>query len=71
MARRDVATGQRYQPIDSTTVWEVRELVKDGEGIVHARMTKVNDNTAQKMISASALRDPRLYKFLADAPQPE
>lgn len=64
MARREVAAGQRYQPVDSSAVWEVRELVKDAEGIVHARMTKVGDPTALKMISASALRDSRLYKLL-------
>lgn len=64
MARREVAAGQRYQPTDSSAVWEVRELVKDAEGIVHARMTKVSDPTALKMISASALRDNRLYKLL-------
>lgn len=64
MARREVAAGQRYQPTDSSAVWEVRELVKDAEGIVHARMTKVGDPTALKMISASALRDSRLYKLL-------
>ncbi|MGE5514616.1 MAG: hypothetical protein ACM31D_02220 [Bacteroidota bacterium] len=56
--------GQRYQPTDSSAVWEVRELVKDAEGIVHARMTKVGDATALKMISASALKDSRLYKLM-------
>lgn len=64
MARREVAVGQRYQPIDSSSVWEVRELVKDAESIVHARMTKVGDPTALKMISASALKDSRLYKLM-------
>lgn len=64
MARREVATGQRYQPTDSSSVWEVRELVKDSEGIVHARMTKVGDPTALKMISVSALKDSRLYKLM-------
>lgn len=64
MARREVVAGQRYQPVDSSAVWEVRELVKDAEGIVHARMTKVGDPTALKMISASALKDSRLYKLL-------
>lgn len=64
MARREVVAGQRYQPTDSSAVWEVRELVKDAEGIIHARMVKVGDPTALKMISASALRDGRLYKLL-------
>lgn len=67
MARREVVAGQRYQPTDSSAVWEVRELVKDAEGIVHARMTKVGDPTALKMISASALKDSRLYKLVAAA----
>lgn len=69
MARREVVAGQRYQPVDSSAVWEVRELVKDAEGIVHARMTKVGDPTALKMISASALRDSRLYKLLPPVEQ--
>lgn len=67
MARREVAVGQRYQPTDSSAVWEVRELVKDGEGIVHARMCKVSDATALKMISTLALRDNRLYRLVGDA----
>ncbi len=67
MARREVVAGQRYQPTDSSAVWEVRELVKDAEGIVHARMVKVGDATALKMISTSALKDGRLYKLVAVA----
>lgn len=64
MARRDVNAGQRYQPIDSSAVWEVREMVKDAEGIGHARLVKVSDPTVVKMISVSALKDNRLYKLL-------
>lgn len=64
MARREVSAGQKYQPTDSTSVWEVRELVKDAEGIVHARLMKVGDATVIKMISVSALKDARLYKLL-------
>lgn len=64
MARREVLIGQKYQPTDSSAVWEVRELVKDAEGIVHARLAKVGDPTAIKMISASALKDSRLYKLM-------
>lgn len=64
MARREVLAGQKYQSIDATSVWEIRELVKDAEGITHARMTKVGDSTAIKMISVSALRDARLYKLM-------
>lgn len=65
MARRDVQLGQRYQPTDSSSVWEVRELVRDAEGIVHARLTRVGDPTALKTISAAALRDARLYRLVA------
>jgi hypothetical protein len=67
MARREVLAGQKYQPTDSTSVWEVRELVKDAEGITHARLMKVGDPTAIKMISISALKDARLYKLLPSA----
>lgn len=64
MARREVAAGQRYQPTDSTVLWEVRELVKDSEGIQHARLMRVGDPTAVKTISVSALRDSRLYRLM-------
>ncbi len=67
MARREVLAGQRYQPVDSTSVWEVRELVPDAEGITHARLTKVGDRTAFKMISILALKDPRLYRLHSQA----
>lgn len=64
MARREVSVGQRYQSTDSNAVWEVRELVKDAEGIGHARLMKAADPTVVKMISVSALRDTRLYRLL-------
>lgn len=64
MARREVLPGQRYQQADSSSVWEVRDLTKDGEGIAHARIMRVGDPTAVKMISVSALKDARLYKLL-------
>ncbi|MEW5728082.1 MAG: hypothetical protein AB1918_09675 [Pseudomonadota bacterium] len=71
MARREIAPGQKYQPTDSNAAWEVREIVKDAEGIPHARLSKVGDPTAIKTISARALTDPRLYRLLpAAAPQP-
>lgn len=66
MARREVSAGQRYQSTDSNSVWEVREMVKDAEGIGHARLVKVIDPTVIKMISVSALKDARLYKLLPD-----
>ena len=64
MARREVQTGQRYQQTDSISVWEVTGMTKDGEGIIHARLARVGDPTATKMISVSALKDPRLYKMV-------
>lgn len=66
MARRDVQPGQRYQQADSSSVWEVKDLTQDGEGIAHARLLRVGDPTAAKMISVSALKDPRLYKLVAE-----
>ncbi|HSV29743.1 MAG TPA: hypothetical protein VLL76_09285 [Candidatus Omnitrophota bacterium] len=68
MAKREVVTGQRYQPTDSSAVWEVREVVKDAEGISHARLTRVGDPTAMKTISVAALRDNRLFRLLPDQP---
>ncbi len=67
MARREVLPGQRYQQSESTSIWEVRDLTKDGEGIAHARLMRVGDPTAVKMISVSALRDARLYRLLPPA----
>ncbi|MBI5165148.1 MAG: hypothetical protein HY985_14760 [Magnetospirillum sp.] len=64
MARREVTPGQRFQTADSVAVWEVRELTRDSAGVPHARLVRVGDPTATKMISVSALRDPRLYRSL-------
>ncbi len=66
MARRDVQPGQRYQQADSSSVWEVMDMTKDGEGIAHARLIRVGDATAVKMISVSALKDPRLYRLVGE-----
>ena len=62
MARRDVQPGQKYRQTDSSSVWEVLALTADPEGIIHARLVRVGDTTATKMISVSALKDPRLYR---------
>jgi hypothetical protein len=66
MARREVQPGQKYQQTEASSVWEVIDLTKDGEGIVHARLLRVGDPTAVKMISTSALKDPRLYKLVGE-----
>jgi hypothetical protein len=66
MARREVQSGQRYQQAESSSVWEVMDLTNDGEGIAHARLIRVGDPTAVKMISVSALKDARLYKLLGE-----
>ncbi len=68
--RRDVLSGQRYLPVDSSVVWEVREMSLDAAGIQHARLVRLDDPTTVKMISVSALRDPRLYRPLPDV-EPE
>ena len=57
MSRRDVQQGQKYQQADSSSVWEVQDLISDREGIPHARLRRVGDRTAVKMISVSALKD--------------
>ena len=61
MARRDVQPVQKYRQAGSTFVWEVQNLVKDGGGVLHARLIRVGDKTSGKMISVSALKDPRLF----------
>ncbi|HXP97561.1 MAG TPA: hypothetical protein VN809_12670 [Telmatospirillum sp.] len=66
MARREVQPGQKYQQTEASSVWEVIDLTKDGEGIVHARLLRVGDPTAVKMISVSALKDPRLYRLVGE-----
>lgn len=66
MARREVQPGQKYQQTESSSVWEVTDLTKDGEGIVHARLLRVGDHTAVKMISVSALKDQRLYRLVGE-----
>jgi hypothetical protein len=67
MARRDVQAGQKYQQTDSPSVWQVMDLTKDGEGIAHARLLRIGDPTAVKMISVSALKDQRLYRLVDEA----
>lgn len=66
MARRDVTPGQKYQQTESSAVWQVVDLVKDAEGIAHARMVRVGDPTTRKTISVLALRDSRLYRLIPD-----
>jgi hypothetical protein len=66
MARREVQPGQKYQQAEASSVWEVQDLTKDGEGIAHARLVRVGDPTAVKMISISALKDPRLYRLVGE-----
>jgi hypothetical protein len=66
MARREVQPGQKYQQTEASSVWAVVDLTSDGEGIAHARLIRVGDSTAVKMISVSALKDPRLYKLIEE-----
>jgi len=66
MARREVESGQKYSPPGTSTVWVVVDLTQDAEGIAHARLVRANDSTAVKMISVSALRDPRLYRLVEE-----
>ena len=64
MARREVESGQKYRQPESSVTWVVVDLTQDAEGIAHARLVRFNDATAVKMISVSALKDPRLYKLV-------
>lgn len=41
-------------------------LKPDAEGIAHARLVRVGDLTAAKTISVNALKDPRLYRPVAE-----
>ena len=66
MARRDVQPGQRFRQTDSTSIWEVLDLKPDAEGIAHARLVRVGDSSAAKTISVNALKDPRLYRPVAE-----
>ena len=66
MARREVQPGQRYRQTDSTSIWEVFDLKSDSEGIAHARLVRVGDATAAKTIAVTALKDPRLYRPVAE-----
>jgi len=64
MARREVESGQKFRQPESSVVWVVVDLTQDAEGIAHARLVRDGDATAVKMISVSALKDPRLYKLV-------
>lgn len=67
MGRREVRAGQRYRKAETTLVWEVQDLARDAEGITHARLIRVGDPTSVKLISVSALKDPRLYRIVQQA----
>ena len=64
MARKEVVPGQRYQKTESSFVWEVKDLTKDAEGVLHARLMRVGDPTATKMISVLALKDSKMYRLV-------
>jgi hypothetical protein len=66
MAKREVQVGQRYQKTDASSVWAVTDLVDDGEGVGHARITRVGDPTAVKMMATAALKDPKLYRLIEE-----
>lgn len=68
MARFEIQPGQKYRPTDSSSVWEVRDLKAEREGIAHARLVRVGDATAAKTIAVTALRDPRFYQPVEDKP---
>ena len=66
MPRREVEPGQKYRPTSGNALWQVVDLVQDGEGIAHARLIRLDDSTTVKMISVSALKDARLYRIVEE-----
>jgi hypothetical protein len=64
MARREVEPGQKYRQPGGSAVWLVVDLTSDAEGIPHARLVRSDDSTVVKMISISALKDAKMYKFV-------
>jgi hypothetical protein len=70
MARLEVRKGQRYCNADAAfIVWMVDDLLTDSAGVPHARLRRANDPSTQKTVSTAALKDPRLYRFISDAPE--
>ena len=68
MARVEVRRGQRFCNADAPViVWEVTDVRNDGAGLPHARLARVGEPKTLKTISCSALRDPRLFRFIGEA----
>lgn len=69
MAKLEVRKGQRYCNADASfIVWIVGDLLDDAAGVPHARLRRAGDPNTTKTLSLSALRDPRLYRFVGDSP---
>ncbi len=66
MARREVEPGQKYRQTGGSATWLVVDLTQDAEGMPHARLVRGDDSTVVKMISTSALKDSKLYKFVEE-----
>ena len=70
MAKPEVRKGQRYCNADASfIIWVVADLMNDAAGVPHARLTRSGDPSTLKTMSVSALRDPRLYRFIGDSPE--
>jgi len=70
MARQEVRKGQRYCNADAPfIVWSVGEILKDGAGLPHARLTRVGEAYTTKTVAFSALKDARLYRFIGEPPE--
>jgi hypothetical protein len=68
MARLDVRKGQRFCNADAPfIVWIVMDHFEDGAGLPHARLARAGDPKTVKTVSFSALRDPRLYRFIGES----
>jgi len=64
----DILKGQRFCNADAPfIVWVVHDLMMDGLALPHARLRRAGDPFTFKTVSVSALRDPRLYRFVGGA----
>jgi hypothetical protein len=61
-----IEVGQLFRKSDAfRSLWQVTALFADGSGVIHARLCNRFDRTALKLISETALRNPRYYVSVA------
>jgi hypothetical protein len=63
-----IEIGQLFRKMDMlVSIWQVVASFEDGSGVRHARLRNVADESVVKLISESALRNPKFFRRVAMA----